>query len=378
MKKINVISGFHLNLVRNKIFGLVICTLSIIMFQLILFPHLLFFQEKNSFLYDRLSHLNSFLYTKSNLNSEAPIVFIGDSQILSGIHPQELEIKIGRPIWFLPRPSEQPEGMLLRWKEYEQKIKIKPSLVVVNGSVFSIADMDVASAHRSLELNYDSFHFEIFTKTIFRNFYLKNISSGLYYLLGRIFPFLRLNASVSTTLKIIGEGDEFSYSEKKIENLLSGNPIEKWRFNLNRNRFLEIEYSKNKGYLDWGKELSYDGVCVPNKNSIPLPPNAEAALNKTRVSSLNAWRELFSYLKSQNVPILAISIPFRPDFEKKISTLTLMPLWESILMEETIPYWKVEDFLFEQSDFGDYTHLNTCGMKKFVPVLAERISNFNL
>nr|OCA01023.1 Uncharacterized protein A9P81_0884 [Leptospira interrogans serovar Copenhageni/Icterohaemorrhagiae] len=69
--------------------------------------------------------------------------------------------------------------------------------------------------------------------------------------------------------------------------------------------------------MDWGKELSYDGVCVPNKNSIPLPPNAEAALNKTRVSSLNAWRELFSYLKSQNVPILAISIPFRPDFEKK-------------------------------------------------------------
>ncbi|EMG18998.1 hypothetical protein LEP1GSC150_3274, partial [Leptospira interrogans serovar Copenhageni str. LT2050] len=105
------------------------------------------------------------------------------------------------------------------------------------------------------------------------------------------------------------------------ENLLSGNPIEKWRFNLNRNRFLEIEYSKNKGYLDWGKELSYDGVCVPNKNSIPLPPNAEAALNKTRVSSLNAWRELFSYLKSQNVPILAISIPFRPDFEKKFRHL---------------------------------------------------------
>ncbi len=94
------------------------------MFQLILFPFLIFFQVKNSFLYDRLSHLNSFLYTKSNLNSEAPIVFIGDSQILSGIHALVLEIKIGRPNWILPRPSEEPEGMLLRWKEYELKIKI--------------------------------------------------------------------------------------------------------------------------------------------------------------------------------------------------------------------------------------------------------------
>ncbi|EMO76735.1 hypothetical protein LEP1GSC127_2817 [Leptospira kirschneri str. 200801925] len=377
MKKINVISGFYLNFVRNKIFGWIICFLLIIIFQFILFPYLLFLQEKNSFLYDRLSHLNSFLYTKSDLNREAPIVFLGDSQILSGIHPQELEIKIGRPIWFLPRPSEQPEGMLLRWKEYERKIKTKPYLVIVNGSVFSVADMDVASAHRSLELNYDSFHSEIFIKKIFRNFYLKNVSSGLYYLLGRIFPFLRLNASVSTTLKIIGEGDEFSYSEKKIDSLLSGNPIEKWRFNLNKNKFIEIEYSKNKGYLDWGKKLPYDGVCVPNENSIPLPPNAEAALHKTRVSSLNAWEELFSYLKSQNIPILAISIPFRPDFEKEISTLILMSLWESILMKEKISYWKVERSLFEQSDFGDYTHLNTCGMKKFVPKLAEKIFNLN-
>ncbi|WP_061245703.1 hypothetical protein [Leptospira noguchii] len=378
MKKINFVSGFHLGFVKNKIFGWVIGFLFCITFQFILFPYLLFFQEKNSFLYDQLSRLDSFLYTESNLNREAPIVFLGDSQILSGIHPQELEIKIGRPIWFLPRPSEQPEGMLLRWKEYERKIKTKPSLVVVNGSVFSIADMDVASAHRSLELNYDSFHSEIFTKTIFRNFYLKNLSSGLYFLLGRIFPFLRLNASVSTTLKIIGEGDEFSYSEKKIENLLSGNPIEKWKTNLNKNNFIKMEYSKNKGYLDWGKEFSYDGVCVPNKNPIPLPPNAEASLHKTRMSSLNAWRELFSYLKSQNVPILAVSIPFRPDFENKISTLTLMPLWESILVEETISYWKVEDSLFELSDFGDYTHLNTCGMKKFVPTLAEKIYSLNL
>ncbi|EKP04572.1 hypothetical protein LEP1GSC018_2493 [Leptospira kirschneri str. 2008720114] len=377
MKKINVISGFYLNFVRNKIFGWIICFLLIIIFQFILFPYLLFLQEKNSFLYDRLSHLNSFLYTKSDLNREAPIVFLGDSQILSGIHPQELEIKIGRPIWFLPRPSEQPEGMLLRWKEYERKIKTKPYLVIVNGSVFSVADMDVASAHRSLELNYDSFHSEIFIKKIFRNFYLKNVSSGLYYLLGRIFPFLRLNASVSTTLKIIGEGDEFSYSEKKIDSLLSGNPIEKWRFNLNKNKFIEMEYSKNKGYLDWGKELPYDGVCVPNENPIPLPPNAEAALHKTRVSSLNAWEELFSYLKSQKIPILAISIPFRPDFEKEISTLILMSLWESILMKEKISYWKVERSLFEQSDFGDYTHLNTCGMKKFVPKLAEKIFNLN-
>lgn len=368
---------------RRKVAGIttIVCFLLTASFQIFLFPQLIPFQEKNSFLYDRLSRMDASLYTESKdakFRKLAPIVFLGDSQILSGIHPKELEMKIGRPIWFLPRPSEQPEGMFLRWKEYERRIGTKPSLVIVNGSVFSIADMDVASAHRSLVLNYDSFHSEIFTKTLFGDFYLRNLSSGLYYLLGRMFPFLRLNASFSTTLKIVGEGDEFGFTEKNLEKLLTGNPIEKWKSNLNRNRFLEMEYSKNKGYLDWGKQTSYDGVCVPNEKPIPLPPNAELALQKTRKSSLKAWRELFSYFKDRNIPILAISLPFRPDFDEKVSSLPLMSLWESILVEEGISYWKVGSAKFEPSDFGDYTHLNTCGMRKLVPVLTEKISNFNL
>lgn len=368
--------GFYLNSVRKKILGVIVCFLLTMSFQIFLFPFLVPFQEKNSFLYDRLSKMDSSLYTESESSRSqklAPILFLGDSQILSGIHPKELEKRLGRPIWFLPRPSEQPEGMFLRWKEYERKIGAKPSLVIVNGSVFSLSDMDVAQAHRSLVLNYDSFHTEIFTEIFLRDFYLKNLSISMYYLLGRIFPFLRLNASVSTAFKIIGEGDEFNYSEKNLEKLLLGNPIEKWKSNLDRNRFLEIEYSKNNGYLDWGKQSPYDGVCVPNENLIPLPRNAEAALQRTRKSSLKAWRELFSYLKSRNVRILAVSLPFRPDFEEKLSSLPQMPLWESILMEEGIPYWKVKVHLFEPRDFGDYTHLNTCGMRKLVPVLAEKI-----
>ncbi len=373
---------FHSNLKRipnhrrNRILGVIVCFVLFVSFQFFLFPFLVPFQEKNSFLYDRLSKMDSSLYTESESSRSqklAPILFLGDSQILSGIHPKELEKRLGRPIWFLPRPSEQPEGMFLRWKEYERKIGIKPSLVIVNGSVFSLSDMDVAQAHRSLVLNYDSFHMEIFTEIFLGDFYLKNFSIGMYYLLGRIFPFLRLNASVSTTFKIIGEGNEFSYSEKNLEKLLLGNPIEKWKSNLDRNLFLEVEYSKNNGYLDWGKQSSYDGVCVPNENLIPLPRNAEAALQKTRKSSLKAWRELFSYLKTNNVPVFAVSLPFRPDFDKKLSSLPQMPLWESVLMEERIPYWKAKANLFEPRDFGDYTHLNTCGMRKLVPVLAEKI-----
>ncbi|ONF91254.1 hypothetical protein [Leptospira santarosai] len=371
----------------------------IVSFQFLLFPFLVPFQEKNSFLYDRFSRWDGSLYTsatvvtdgikfdtdkvsdgklKQNLNSSGfaklgPIVFLGDSQILSGVHPKELEALIGRPIWFLPRPSEQPEGMFLRWKEYERKIGTEPSLVIVNGSVFSLSDMDVARAHRSLVLNYDSFHKEIFTEIFLGDFYLKNLSTGMYYLLGRIFPFLRLNASVSTTFKIIGEGDEFSYSEKNLETLLLGNPIEKWKSNLNRNRFLEIEYSKNNGYLDWGKQSAYDGVCVPNENLIPLPQNAEAALQKTRKSSLKAWKELFSFFKARSIPVLAVSLPFRPDFDEKLSPLPQMSLWESILTEEEVSYLKIDARIFEQNDFGDYTHLNTCGMRKLLPLLAREI-----
>ncbi|WP_246846848.1 hypothetical protein [Leptospira barantonii] len=365
---------------KNIILSAVSFLALFILFQTISFSYLVPFQEKNSFLYDRLSRLDDSLFTKSTSlhadEPDGPVLFLGDSQILSGIHPMELEKKIGLSIWFLPRPSEQPEGMLLRYLEYEKKIGIKPSLVIVNGSVFSLSDMDVASAHKSLVLNYDSFHPEIFTNVRFGDFYLKNLSTGLYYLLGRIFPFLRLNASVSTTVKIVGEGDEFSYTEKNLDRLLSGNPFEKWRINRNRNRFLEMEYSKNKGYLDWGKQVPYDGICIPNSDPIALPPSPEAALQRVRKSSLEAWKELFSYLKEKGVPVLALSLPFRPDFDARVSVLPQNSLWDAILIEKEVPSLKVGSLNFLESDFGDYTHLNTCGMQKLVPILAERILNF--
>lgn len=106
--------GFYLNSVRKKILGVIVCFLLTMSFQIFLFPFLVPFQEKNSFLYDRLSKMDSSLYTESESSRSqklAPILFLGDSQILSGIHPKELEKRLGRPIWFLPRPSEQPEGM---------------------------------------------------------------------------------------------------------------------------------------------------------------------------------------------------------------------------------------------------------------------------
>ncbi|WP_241555923.1 hypothetical protein [Leptospira yasudae] len=344
--------------------------------QFAAFPFLIPFQEKNSFLYDRLSRIDSSLLTESGFERSkalAPVVFLGDSQILSGIRPQELEKKIGRPIWFLPRPSEQPEGMLLRYKDYESKIGIKPHLVIVNGSVFSLSDMDVASAHRSLVLNYDSFHFEIFTTQQWSDFYLKTLSNGIFYLLGRAFPFLRLNAGVSTSFKIVGEGDEFSYSEKNLDRLLHGNPFEKWKRNAEQNRFLEIEYSKNKGYLNWGSRTSFDGICVRNERPIDLPPNPELALQKTRKSSLEAWKDLFAYLKSKDVSVLALSLPFRPDFDERVSPLPQVSIWESILIEKEIPILKVGSRKFDSKDFGDYTHLNVCGMRKLIPILAEEI-----
>lgn len=361
---------------KNLIFYSTAVLIFLVVIQFFTFPFLVQFQEKNSFLYDRLSRIDSSLFTESSFERSkdlAPVVFLGDSQILSGIHPQELEKKIGRPIWFLPRPSEQPEGMLLRYKDYEAEIGIKPHLVIVNGSVFSLSDMDVASAHRSLVLNYDSFHSEIFTTRQWSDFYLKTLSNGIFYLLGRVFPFLRLNAGVSTSLKIAGEGDEFSYSEKNLDRLLHGNPFEKWKRNKEQNRFLEIEYSKNKGYLNWGSRTTFDGICVPNEHPIDLPPNPEFALRKTRKSALEAWESLFAYLKSKDVPVLALSLPFRPDFDERISSLPQGTIWESILIEKEIPILKVGSLNFDSKDFGDYTHLNVCGMKKLIPILAQEI-----
>ncbi|WP_241547997.1 hypothetical protein [Leptospira stimsonii] len=361
---------------RNRILIGILFFAFLVLFQTFFFPLLLPFQEKNSFLYDRLSRLDRNLYTGAEQTiSKAPIVFLGDSQILSGIHPKELGEKLSRPIWFLPRPSEQPEGMLLRFKEYERTIGIQPALVVVNGSIFSLSDMDVASAHRSLVLNYDSFHPELFLESSLRNFYVKNLSSGLFYLFGRIFPFLRLNASMSTGIKLVGEGDEFSYSEKKMDALVSGNPFLKWSRNKVRNHFLDLEYSKNKGYMDWARLSTYDGICVPNSKPQVLPPNAELAVQKIRSSSLMAWKELFRYLRSRGVKVLAISLPFRPDFDSRLGSLPQMTIWESILIEEEVSYWKLGSSFFIDEDFGDYTHLNTCGMKKLVPVLSREIFN---
>lgn len=364
----NILSGRKIGIARVGAAFLVFAAL-----QWVCFPFLVPFQEKNSFLYDRLSALDDSLYSGSSSSETAPVVFLGDSQILSGIRPADLESLIRRPIWFLPRPSEQPEGMLLRWKEYERGSGDKPALVVLNGSVFSLADMDVASAHRSLVLNYDSFFPEIVVDSDFRNFYLKNLPSGTFYLLGRVFPFLRLNASFSTSVKIVGEGDEFSHSETDIERLLSGNPLRIWSARFEKNKFIELEYSKNKGYMDWARHTPFDGVCVPNADPIPLPENSELALAKIRQSAPTAWKKLFSYFRERKIPVLAITLPFRPDFERAIASLPHSSVFESILIEKEIPFWKSGGGNFVVSDFGDYTHLNTCGMRKAVPLLAEEI-----
>ncbi|WP_232225669.1 hypothetical protein [Leptospira broomii] len=296
-------------------------------------------------------------------NKEPTWLFLGDSQLMSGINPAELQKSTGKRILFLPRPSEQPEGILIRINELLSS-GWKPEKIFLNANYFNTADVDIVPAHRSLVLNYDSFRWSLYWNSQERTFYFRNIGDALFFALARIFPLMKLNSAISSEIRTIPKTEQFLETDPRLSEILSVNPIERWKTNRDKNERLVAELERNEGFLEWNNSEIYTGKCVPNHSPQALPGRGwESNYKKMRSSSLAAWKSIFKILKKENISFEVLLIPSRPDFVTAVGEDNALSQFETVLKKDEIPFVKPEE-PFEISVFGDYTHLNACGVKK--------------
>ncbi|TGK10326.1 hypothetical protein EHO60_10260 [Leptospira fletcheri] len=336
-----------------------------------LFDSLLPYQEKNAYLYDYFGKRFEKVLRDEKIRGTSNLwLFLGDSQLISGLKPADLEKISGKKILFLPRPSEQPEGMLTELEEL-LKARIRPEKIFLDASYFNTADVDVVPVHRSLVLNFDSFRWDFYSDPIKRKFYFRSLGDGVFFALSRIFPLLKLNSNLSAELRPIPRTEQFSEIDPRLANVLELDPIRRWKFNRIRNEGLGKELDRNEGFMEWNRDEPYTGECIPNRDPKPLPQVGwERSYSKVRASSLDAWKRIFDTLEKEKIPYRILVIPSRPDFVAALGKDTALAGFLELVKARGITVLRPEEE-FPSSDFGDYTHLNACGNLKLTRWFAK-------
>ncbi|PJZ68691.1 hypothetical protein CH373_08450 [Leptospira perolatii] len=364
------------NKALNYSIALLLFTLLVIGISHLLFPAFLNYQDKNYFLYDKLSGIPQFsvsLPKRIEGSHRKTWVFLGDSQILSGLYPQKIADHTGNRIYFLPRPSEQPEGILLRLEDLRQN-GIVPDKIFFNASLFNTAQGGMAPAHKSMEVHFGSFHFAMYFISELRSFYLKGGGEPIFYALARIFPLLKLNAAISSEIRFSPSGDQFSLFERNLDLVFSFDPILRWKSNFRFNQNLESELTKNHGMIEWGKQGPYTGECIPNFRHVALPPGGwELGYKVARDPDLRTWKKIFEILQKEKIQFELVLVPSRPSFENAIREPNSMQFFETSIRQLGIPFSKPEVKFLDQ-DYGDHTHLNACGIRKLTDWFLKRYS----
>lgn len=347
----------------------------IILFSIIsnfLFHFFIPYTEKTSFLWYKIGE-------RSIESKTYDLAILGDSQLMSGVHPSILKKQLQEKnqnwdILYYPRPSEQPEGIYQLLLQFE-KANIKIKRLAVNISPVTTSKNTIVDAHKSLTLNFQPFSKYIILDSDLNKFYLKNVSTNVYYLLLQLFPLLKLNGNFSNEVRII-PGSEGIQHNQKIESYLNVNLFGNLKWNREKNIFLNQHLMDQDFYFEWGNFTPFTGECIERKEPLVLPFGIEAAFLTMRKESIEVWKRIGEYANKNNIQIYYIYIPFSPEAELKIGSLEktspiqlgLETLASQFGKERVI---HINSDLFTNSDFKDYTHLNVCGMMKLTKQLAN-------
>ncbi|MBK6604452.1 MAG: hypothetical protein IPG24_02985 [Leptospiraceae bacterium] len=340
----------------------------------LLFRFLVLYSEKTSFIWHTIG-------TRVISPKEYDLAILGDSQLMSGIHPNILNKLLKEngkqtDILYYPRPSEQPEGIYKLLIDFKNSgIKIKT--LVVNVSPVTSSKNTIVDAHKTLSQNFQPFSLRMLLDSELNKFYFKNLSGNIYYLFLQVFPLLKLNGNFSNEIKLI-PGSEGIQHNKEMNALLNVNFFGNLNTNKEKNLFLENSLINENFYFEWGNFSPFTGECVERKETLSLPAGMEAAFLTPRKESLSFWLKIGKYAKENQIRILYLYIPFSPEAEAKIrSNESTSPIQMNLheissqIGEDSI--MKIEPKLFNSSDFKDYTHLNVCGMMKLTKELANRL-----
>ncbi len=289
---------------------------------------------------------------------DGSILVLGDSQIISGITPtliSKWEKSKFNQIIYLPRPSEQPEGML---SLYLTSLKSDSNLkkIYLNLSPISISKNSVVDSHKQLYTSFGSMGMDQLLNRNLRNFYFPNLSDMCWKVVITIFPYFSLNPNTSSLLNklILGEHIDPILKERKKE----------------YKSILDAFLSASQGSWVW-KETDYKKE-ISEVDVFPAG-STEVFLNK-RDGAIESLRHMFQSWRDSGIEVVILRIPFSPDMEGDLQKTNANFHLDQFIEEQqriykTVPgksnLLKVYDIrklgLNRKSFFADITHLNQKG-----------------
>lgn len=347
-------------------------------FFLIVLSHFLYhklvvYSEKTSYIWYEIEN-------RSIPKKHYDLLIMGDSQIMSGLHPTYLEKKFRKKgknfeILYYPRPSEQAEGILNTLLKLE-KMNITYDRLLANISPVTTSKNTIANAHKSLAINMTDFQPEFYWKHQLNRFYLKSLSQNLYYLVLQVFPLLKLNSNISREIRLLPNNERVNQFSKDLESYINQDTFGNLLENEKHNQFLKKELKQNGFYWEWGNFTKYTGRCQINKEEFELPNIIGQAFLIPRKNAKKSWVRIMELLSKKNVHFFLVYLPFAPTAEKKMqNNADFSPIRQTIqslrLRFGNGSVIELDKNFFTNEDYTDYTHLNVCGMKKFADYLVE-------
>ncbi|MBM9548850.1 hypothetical protein JWG40_17625 [Leptospira sp. 201903074] len=299
-----------------------------------------------------------FFAKQRKIPTDAKILVLGDSQIVSGMSPDtiaEIEGISVEEVLYLPKPSQQPEGILSDSLDVVYKLP-KLKKVYVNLSPLNTSKNSVTDASRQLFYSFGNLSSYTITHPLLRKAYFSNLTDFSWKLVVLVFPYFGLSSNLN---RLVYDPIAQTDIPRRIEEF----------------KFIEESMKRDQGSWVW-KSIGEDPTL---KESEEFPNLNTQVLAGRRDLSIQLWLECLRLWEKRNLEVVFLRIPFSPKMEKDIiqtnanyvadmffKTITSDPNKKKVVV---IDFKSV--FLEDYSYFADLTHLNQKGRDAFSKILKK-------
>jgi hypothetical protein len=324
------------------------------------------YSDKSSFIWANLSE-------KKIPKSEIDILILGDSQVLSGVMPLELQTEFrNKKIFYYPRPSEQPEGIYYFLLTNVFNDNLKPKLIIWNLSLIGLTKSGIVEAHRKLFKDRVDFNFVVYTDPFLSSFYLKGFIGGLEYTISKLLAYPIVSSQLTTEFSLIPRSLNMNLQSNQLENFTLHNPFKSLLINYERNQFILKNMNENLGYYDWTLDENLEKSSCFQKQTDVSSYHFNLAFNQSREKAFEVWEKIIFNLIQKNIAFKILLIPFHPELKGKTENFILSTFKKNYDYKN---FWEISNLTEE--DYGDYIHPNSCGAKKITKFLIEKLNEIN-
>lgn len=295
---------------------------------------------------------------KRKIFNEAKVLVIGDSQIVSGISPDliaELEGVLVEEVLYLPKPSQQPEGILADSLDVVYKLP-KLKKVYVNLSPLNTSKNSVTDASRQLFYSFGNFSSHTITHPLLQKAYFSNLTDFSWKLIISVFPYFGLSSNLNRLVY-----DPIAQTDV---------PRRKQEF-----KFIQDSMTKNQGSWVW----KFIGEDPTLKESEEFPNLNTQVLAGKRDLSMQIWWECLRLWEKRNLDVVILRIPFSPKMEKDmmqtnanfVADMFFRAITTDPNKKKVVVFDFKSVFLDDYQYFADLTHLNQKGRDAFAKMLKK-------